>query len=111
VNFTYVIAETNLNEIDSVDLFYVCRLGEQAIPAIDAAERQAGKPLCSRGASPYWRRTYPIGDWREWSFRRWRLQVYLDAHPLVEFDCALDPGKPSCRTESSSSTTTRPSGT
>lgn len=111
VNFTHVIAETNLKDIDGADLFYVCRLGEQAIPAIDDAERRAGKPLCARGGSPFWRGSAPIEDWREWSFRRWRLQVYLDAHPIVESDCALDPGKPSCRTESSSSTTTRPSGT
>lgn len=84
VNFAQVIAGYNLRHHTSLarlDTAYVCRLGEQALPMIDAFEATTGRLLCG----PYGQHRpvfAPIRDWREWGFRKWRLQRYLDANKV-----------------------------
>ncbi len=83
VNFAFVIAAYNLRKSEGagdLDAAYICGLGEQALPVIDAYEGLTGLPMCPRygryaPAKPVFQ---PIENWRTWGFRKWRLQVYLD---------------------------------
>lgn len=79
VNFAHVIAEHNLQKQTprQIDSQYICTLGEQALPAIRAHEKATQSAICT-GYWAYQIAHEPIGNWREWGFRRWRLQVYLD---------------------------------
>ncbi len=82
INFAFLIAEHNLNAADpagTLDLGYLCGLGEQAIPAMIDYGQITDQVACGRGYLPEVRFD-PIDDWRDWGFRRWRLQRYLEAY-------------------------------
>jgi len=82
VNFAYVIADYNISATapgESLDLAYLCNLGEQAIPAMMDFGQITDTVTCGRGPYPALRFD-PIDDWREWGFRRWRLQRYLETY-------------------------------
>ncbi len=63
VNFAQVIAERNLSGIARVDLEYLCDLGPMAAAEIGAT--------CPDLAVPSYK------GWRDFSFRAWRVRVYL----------------------------------
>ncbi len=80
VNFAYVIADYNLRhttDLIRLDSGYICRLGEQVLPLILEREEESGRRFCSRYSASQIKHD-PIDNWREWGFRRWRLQVYLE---------------------------------
>ena len=79
VNFTAIIAGYNLRNAETVDwsdIRYVCRLGEQALPALYDLKWNRWRTTCAdyNGVIPL---HSPIDNWRDWGFREWRLQVYL----------------------------------
>ncbi len=85
VNFAWVIADFNLNSGDAplqpdahyqLDAHYICDLGEFALPAIRAFEAETKTTLCA-GYDVQMPWHTPIMNWRDWGFRKWRLQVYL----------------------------------
>lgn len=79
VNFAWVIADYNLNSKDTsyqLDAYYICELGDFAMPAIRAFEADHSTTLCSRYGAQAPQYTL-IENWRDWGFRKWRLQVYL----------------------------------
>ncbi|BAM89973.1 conserved membrane hypothetical protein [Bradyrhizobium oligotrophicum S58] len=93
VNFPALIADYNvansrrtvLNRTD-IDIDYLRTLGPQAMPALrralmlspyDAELARAHNGLLDRQMSD-------MASWRSWSFRGWRLQRYLDTHPLSQ---------------------------
>ncbi|AZV77718.1 DUF4173 domain-containing protein [Parasedimentitalea marina] len=79
VNFAYVIASYNLQNATAENRFderYICELGEQALPLILEQDRKTGTRMCM--GYHYGRPIFePISDWRDWGFRKWRLQAYL----------------------------------
>jgi hypothetical protein len=78
INFANLIAGYNLSQdtpLQRRDSVYICRLGPAAHPAIHAHEARTGRPLCGRPLRYTPGRT-EITDWREWGFRRWRIQAY-----------------------------------
>jgi len=79
VNFAYVIANYNLHNAGTTNRFdagYICRIGVQALPLILEYEQETGSPMCS-GYNREMPVFDPISNWREWGFRKWRLQAYL----------------------------------
>lgn len=79
VNFAWVIADYNLYHSQNatpLDSRYICGLGEHALPWILEHDRTSGRTMC--GEITYMGHT-PIKNWRDWSFREWRLKVYLVA--------------------------------
>lgn len=81
VNFAYIITSYNManTPVETLDLRYLCNLGEQAIPAMMDYGQITDQTACGRGSIPSIR-FVPIEDWQEWGFRRWRLQRYLQAY-------------------------------
>ena len=81
INFAYVITEFNMaaHPDGRLDLAYLCGLGEQAIPAMMDYGQITDQTACGRRGLPSIRFD-PINDWREWGFRRWRLQRYLETY-------------------------------
>lgn len=79
VNFAHVIASYNLqnaNVANRFDAKYICELGVQALPSILDHDQKTGTRMCM--GYPQGRPIFdPISDWREWGFRKWRLQEYL----------------------------------
>ena len=79
VNFAYVIADYNLNHTEATtrkDEGHICALGEQALPSILQHEEKTGRKMCQISYYPRPKHE-PISNWREWGFRRGRLQAYL----------------------------------
>ncbi|WP_412555357.1 DUF4173 domain-containing protein [Shimia sp. MIT1388] len=79
VNFAWVIADYNLNSkenLHQLDTYYICELGDFALPAIRAFEGDRQTQLCTWYTAQSPRHTL-IEDWRDWGLRKWRLQVYL----------------------------------
>ncbi|TDR89833.1 DUF4173 domain-containing protein [Enterovirga rhinocerotis] len=101
VNVANLVASYNVahqpEETRRLDLFYLVRLGPQAIPAIDRAlptvsetdrmfpdDRGVGSRRewllrARQGLAEEHRRA--MADWRRWSLRGAQLSRYLDAHP------------------------------
>ncbi|MES0862855.1 DUF4173 domain-containing protein [Ruegeria sp. SCPT10] len=81
VNFAEIIARYNLRHGDlaSRDGYYICSLGADAYPAIHAYELEADQDLCGRSMR-YYLNQNRIDTWREWGFRRWRIQAYYQQH-------------------------------
>ncbi|MEJ6392837.1 DUF4173 domain-containing protein [Gymnodinialimonas sp. 2305UL16-5] len=82
VNFAYLITDYNMakaEDIEALDLSYLCQLGEQAIPAMMEYGQITDNVTCGRNGLPSLRFD-AIEDWREWGFRRWRLQRYLESY-------------------------------
>lgn len=89
VNLPATIADYNVAHMRAagsccgprLDEGYLLSLGPQAVPAIDAyvlaAPERASAVLPTRNLHAGRRE----GGWRTWSFRRWRLERYLDQHP------------------------------
>ncbi len=92
VNFAALIADYNIQHSkeaggagQQLDFYYLKSFGNAAFPAIDRAVAQgklAGTPVLRQmlymRAPPY---TDPIRNWRDWTFRKWRLSRYLEQHP------------------------------
>jgi hypothetical protein len=79
VNFTWVIADYNLTSKETphqIDTTYICALGGFAMPAIRAFETENDTTLCA-GHDTFLHGHTRIQNWRDWGFRKWRLQVYL----------------------------------
>lgn len=79
VNFAYVIADYNVQNAGTATRFdarYICELGEQALPLILEHEQKTGASMCGRYTRGMPNHD-PITNWREWGFRKWRLQAYL----------------------------------
>lgn len=74
VNIDGYIARHNLADDRNGD-FYLCTLGEGAVPAIRAYEVQGGEELCDYRRPFLSVRT----DWREWGYRNARLHRSLAA--------------------------------
>ena len=87
VNFANLIAANNLGRSQKVEVFlktdtgsirtdawYICSLGPMALPAIVDFENRTGQRVCEYGTMPQLQES---GNWREWGFRRWRVQRYL----------------------------------
>lgn len=82
VNFAYLITTYNMASQGAggrLDLAYLCGLGEQVIPAMMDYSQVTDQVACGERGNPSIRFD-PIEDWREWGFRRWRLQRYLERH-------------------------------
>jgi Domain of unknown function (DUF4173) len=91
VNFAEVIARHNLDHAmrDATfppDYEYICDLGPYAAPAIAEHLRRTGFAICSPDvtAGPVTR------NWRDWGFRKWRIQRYLAASSASEIGRAFD---------------------
>ena len=73
VNVAGVVAAHNLSRQDiPLDAYYLCELGEGAVPAIRAHDAAGSTPLCLA--------TLEINepqDWREWGYRNARLRRSL----------------------------------
>lgn len=75
VNVAGVIARYNLDRADvSLDIYYMCGLGDGALPAVAAAQPDILQVCASIGvdtgiAAP--------ADWREWGYRNARLRASL----------------------------------
>ena len=92
VNFAALIADYNIQHSkeaggkgQELDFYYLKSFGNAAFPAIDRAVAQgklAGTPVLRQmlymRTPPY---TDPIRNWRDWTFRKWRLSRYLVQHP------------------------------
>lgn len=81
MNFAYVITSYNMAHTtpEALDLEYLCRLGEQVIPAMMDYGQITDQTVCGRdGLASI--RFDPMQDWQEWGFRRWRLQRYLETY-------------------------------
>ena len=89
-NLGYLIADFNLRHCAEVsrggaqlDVDYLQSLGLDAIPALDKALASSGPLFASTSLAAVrtnlnnWRR-YSGGDWRSWTFRRWRLSRALE---------------------------------
>lgn len=73
VNFGHIIASSNLAQSDTgqIDEYYVCNLSQNAAGAIRAHVIETGKSICIG----YRAETGPnIYGWRDWGFRKMRLQ-------------------------------------
>ncbi|CAL77711.1 conserved hypothetical protein; putative membrane protein [Bradyrhizobium sp. ORS 278] len=68
----------------SIDSDYLVWLGPQALPALDRAMRliPTDRRLGSSRDLLLRQQDIQMEAWRSWSFRGWRLQRYLDTHPL-----------------------------
>ena len=93
VNFSALIADYNVANsrnagvsATDIDIHYLRNLGPQALPAIrravllsphDAALARIHNGLLDQQVSD-------MASWRSWSFRGWRLQRYLDTHPISQ---------------------------
>ncbi|WP_424978790.1 DUF4153 domain-containing protein [Leisingera sp. S232] len=78
VNFADVIARYNLTHGSTLvtqDTSYICSLGAAAYPAVHAFETATGQQVCGSAIHSDLNRT-TITNWREWGFRRWRIQAY-----------------------------------
>ncbi|MBY6068862.1 DUF4173 domain-containing protein [Leisingera aquaemixtae] len=78
VNFAGLIASYNLTRASTLagpDTYYICSLGAGAYPAIHAYETETGQQVCG-SAMHYDLYKNTITNWREWGFRRWRIQAY-----------------------------------
>lgn len=81
VNFAEIIANYNLRhgDVASRDGYYICKLGTDAYPVIHAYELETNQQLCGRSMR-YALNRNRIDTWREWGFRRWRIQAYYQQH-------------------------------
>ena len=87
VNFDAIIADHNVTHSReaggmgvNLDGAYLASLGPQAIPALT---RLASAPYsAARLTHLLEEQACDMASWRSWSFRGWRLQRYLDTHPL-----------------------------
>lgn len=78
VNFADVIARYNLTHGSTLakqDTSYICSLGAGAYPAVHTFETETGQRVCG-SAMRYDLHKNTITNWREWGFRRWRIQAY-----------------------------------
>ncbi|WP_209505967.1 MULTISPECIES: DUF4173 domain-containing protein [unclassified Ruegeria] len=78
VNFASVIASYNLSHGSALmqqDTGYICSLGADAYPAIRDHETRTGQQVCDAWMR-YDLKKDAITNWREWGFRRWRIQAY-----------------------------------
>jgi hypothetical protein len=94
VNFADMIARFNLSREPDIyavqgaarapvrlDGDYICALGSMAMPAIADYQQQTGQAVCAEWNMP----AYPqIDNWREWGFRKWRVQSYLATDTAME---------------------------
>ncbi len=81
VNFAHLIAGYNLTHGQDLalrDTYYICGLGPDAYPAIHAFEAKTGERICGKRLD-YLMSQDAISNWREWGFRRWRIQAYYQA--------------------------------
>ena len=93
VNLDAVIADYNVAHSreagrsgPSIDSDYLVWLGPQALPAIDRAMLMSpsDRRLTADRDRLLLQQQTRMADWRSWSFRGWRLQRYLDTHPLLQ---------------------------
>ncbi len=94
VNFADMIARFNLSREPDVyavkgggrapvrlDGDYICALGSMAMPAIAEYQQKTGQAVCGAWNMP----AYPqIDNWREWGFRKWRVQRYVATDTAME---------------------------
>ncbi len=91
VNFPAIIAGYNVTHSKEVsgkgvnlDTNYLYELGPQALPALNRARELPGldaRLTCNRNRLLS-RQEADMASWRSWSFRSWRLQRWLDSHPV-----------------------------
>jgi len=74
VNFAAIIAAENLSRPDQPDAYYVCALGPMA----------AAEVLASGLALPCAPGQPQIDGWRDWGFREWRVNRYLEGLRVAE---------------------------
>ncbi len=93
VNFNGLIADYNVTNSreagrsgSAIDRDYLSSLGTQALPAVRRAmlllPQDAGLPRIHDRLLD--QQVAEMASWRSWSFRGWRLQRYLDRHPLTQ---------------------------
>lgn len=78
VNFDRAIAQYNLTHDVQFDKFYVCSLGEGAIPEIRIQTGQPANQYCDYYSFLNRNEVSIPSDWREWGFRNWRVRRSLE---------------------------------
>jgi len=88
LNFPAIVADYDVDHSfeargrgPHLDLCYLQGLGPGALPALDRIGDFSDTPEF-RGRLAQLEKD--MADWRSWSFRGWRLQRYLAAHPSRE---------------------------
>jgi len=87
INFDAIIANYNVAHSReaggagvALDGVYLASLGPQVIPAL---ARLGSNPYVAARLDPLLeQQARDMASWRSWSFRGWRLQHYLDTHPI-----------------------------
>lgn len=75
-NFAPIIARYNISntaDINRLDIDYICSLGPQVLPVIMENEHLSCEHYYRYDIAKY----QPIGNWRKWDFRTWRLGRYI----------------------------------
>ncbi|MEM8849569.1 MAG: DUF4173 domain-containing protein [Pseudomonadota bacterium] len=83
VNFAHIIAERNVRmPPQQIDWAYLCDLPDVVVPLIrqSKAFARAGSVLPPNCGNDF----HPIDGWRDWSFRRWRAAVTMQANATAE---------------------------
>lgn len=93
INFDRPIADFNVSHSREagqsgplIDGSYLVWLGPEALPAIERAMllRPTDRGLASDRDRLLEQQESSMASWRSWSFRGWRLQRYLDTHPVSQ---------------------------
>jgi hypothetical protein len=71
-----VIARDQLARTDD-HVWYICELGEGALPAIHDSGRDEYHEICL-GSWNHGLRLFHPQDWREWGFRNARIRAYVN---------------------------------
>ncbi|UFZ05836.1 DUF4173 domain-containing protein [Bradyrhizobium ontarionense] len=91
INFDVLIADYNVSHSreagrqgSAIDINYLSNLSPQVLPAIERAIllSPAKSELAAARNRLLNEQAKNMASWRSWSFRGWRLQRYLDTHPL-----------------------------
>lgn len=75
ISFDAAVARHNLEESSSADMFMLCQLSEDVLPAMASTFGHHWPTAC---ASEYMQpHLFQPDDWREWGFRNWRTRNSL----------------------------------
>jgi hypothetical protein len=77
VSFDRAIARYNLTHHAQLDKWYVCSLGEGALPEIQNQTGQSADQYCDDYSYLGGAEAFIPNDWREWGFRNWRVRRSL----------------------------------
>jgi hypothetical protein len=78
-SFDRAIAHYNLTHDVRIDKWYVCNLGEAAMPEIQKLTGKSAGQYCDSYSYLAQTDAFVPKDWREWGFRNWRVRRSLEA--------------------------------